>query len=175
MIEEEDLLSEEQIEETQEEPEFSFATVDEVSANGVTLILDGTEESGGKVYQCNACAIFRPGDRVKVHKDSGTYVVEFPLGAPGSRSLPASSLQYTPTVGVEVVSGNTLQAISTTQINLGTAVRRFKNIYTKNGTLDFNANKIGFFGADPITKQTLSSSATLAQLITALKNYGLFT
>ena len=38
MIEEEDLLP---VEESESEPDFSFATVDEVGANGVTLVLDG--------------------------------------------------------------------------------------------------------------------------------------
>ena len=168
---EEDVL----IEESPEPEDFSFATIASVTSTGVTLILDGQDNSGGKEYKCNACAVFEVGDRVKVHKDSGTLVVEFPLGNPGSRGLPASSLQYSSTVGVEVASGNVLRPISSTQISLGTSVRRFKDIYTKNGTLNLDASKIGFFGTDPIAKQTLSNSATVAQLITALKNYGLFT
>ena len=285
MIEEEDLLPEEQIEETQEEPEFSFATVGEVSPSGITLILDGAEESGGKSYPCNAGQIFRAGDRVKIHKDSGTYVVEFPLGAPGSRvpipaggsdgqvlkkasaadfdvkwgnegglpsggsngqvltkktggaewkdaptkmpsggakgkvlkkksatdydaewgdvdgGLPSGGakgtvlrkksatdydaewedpsttrLAYSSTVGVEINASGQIQPISTTQPSLGSSTygKQIKDLYTKNGTVSLDATKLGFFGATPIAKKSLSSSATLAQLIQALKDYGLF-
>jgi hypothetical protein len=35
------------------------------------------------------------------------------------------------------------------------------------------SSKIGFFGTTPVTKQTVSSSASIATLITALKSYGL--
>lgn len=284
MIEEEDLLPEEQIEETQEEPEFSFATVGEVSPSGITLILDGAEESGGKSYPCNAGQIFRAGDRVKIHKDSGTYVVEFPLGAPGSRvpipaggsdgqvlkkasaadfdvkwgnegglpsggsngqvltkktggaewkdaptkmpsggakgkvlkkksatdydaewgdvdgGLPSggakgtvlrkksatdgdvewaepevAKLAASSSVAVQIGTNGVIQSINTTQPSLGSSTygKQFKDIYTSGGTLSFGASKLGFFGTTPIAKQTLSSSATLAQVIQALKNYGL--
>ena len=286
MIEEEDLLPEEQIEETQEEPEFSFATVGEVSPSGITLILDGAEESGGKSYPCNAGQIFRAGDRVKIHKDSGTYVVEYVLGAPGSRfplpnggakgkallktsaadydvewgdvpgtlpsggakgkflskktatnydvewadplptggakgkallkksatdydvewgdvpgTLPSGGtagkflrkksatnydaewadpsttrLAYSSTVGVEINASGQIQPISTTQPSLGSSTygKQIKDLYTKNGIVSLDATKLGFFSATPIAKKSLSSSATLAQLIQALKDYGLF-
>ena len=161
--------------ENAEQPDFSFATIASVSSTGVTLILDGQDSSGGKEYKCNACAVFQVGDRVKVHKDSGTLVVEFPLGAPGSRSLPASSLQYSGSVGVDIDSSGNIKSINTSQPSLGTSAKCFKNIYTKNGNLSFNASKLGFFGADPIAKQSIANNATVATLITALKNYGLFT
>lgn len=284
MIEEEDLLP---VEESESDPKFSFATVDEVGANGVTLVLDGTEESGGKMYQCNACLLFRPGDRVKIHKDSGTIVVEFPVGAPGSRyplpsggaknkvlrkksatdydvewgdapggvpsggaagnilrkksatdydaewgggavpsggaknkvlrkksatdydtewgdvpgGLPAGGasgkflkkksatdydaewadpsvacLAYSSSVAVEIGSNGVIQSINTTQPSLGSSTygKQFKDLYTSGGNVSLGASKLGFFGTSPIAKKSLSSSATLAQLIQALKDYGLF-
>lgn len=254
MIDEETLISGE----AEEKPDFAFATVAEVEASGVSLILDGEEESGGKLYKCNACLLFRPGDRVKIHQDSGSIVVEFPVGPPGSRypipaggskgqslqkasdddydlawgdaggdGLPAGGskgqvltktaggaawedapskvptggakgkflrkksatnydaewadpevarLAASSSVAVEIGTNGVIQSINTTQPSLGsnTYGRQFKDIYTSGGTLSFGASKLGFFGTTPIAKQTLSSSATLAQVIQALKNYGLF-
>ena len=45
-------------------------------------------------------------------------------------------------------------------------------LHVKNGAAKFDGN-IGFFGAYPHAKTTLSASATLSQLISALKKYGL--
>lgn len=272
--------------EYQEDPEFSFATISSVTGTGVTLILDGQDEDGGKEYKANACAVFQVGDRVKVHKDSGTLVVEFPIGAPGSRvpipaggsdgqvlkkasaadfdvewgdggglpsggsngqvltkktggaewkdaptkipsggakdavlkkksatdydtewgdapgALPSGGtagkflrkksstnydaewadpsvarLAYSSSVAVEIGSTGVIQSINTTQPSLGSSTygKQFKDLYTSGGNISLGASKLGFFGTTPISKQTLSNSATLAQLITALKNYGLFT
>lgn len=73
-------------EDVQQEPfEAELATVKSIKADGLELVFDGLSESDGKVYPCNACVEFRVGDRVKVKKISGTYVAEYPLGAPGSR------------------------------------------------------------------------------------------
>lgn len=73
-------------EDVQQEPfEAELATVKSIKADGLELVFDGLSESDGKVYPCNACVEFRVGDRVKVKKISGTYVAEYPIGAPGSR------------------------------------------------------------------------------------------
>jgi len=41
------------------------------------------------------------------------------------------------------------------------------------GNSDVSPNAIGFFGKTPISKQRLTSSSTLANVITLLQNYGL--
>ena len=64
-----------------------FATVGEVLDDGVTLIFDGQDEATDKHYRCNASVLLLPGDRVKVCKDSGTYVVEYVVGSPSLRLL----------------------------------------------------------------------------------------
>ena len=64
-----------------------FATVGEVLDDGVTLIFDGQDEATDKHYRCNASVLLLPGDRVKVCKDSGTYVVEYVVGSPALRLL----------------------------------------------------------------------------------------
>ena len=67
--------------EIMEPQEASFATVGTVYSDGLTLIFDGGTESV-KRYKCNISAVFSAGNRVRVRKDSGTYVVEYPVGNP---------------------------------------------------------------------------------------------
>lgn len=61
---------------------FDLATVTAVTTNGIRLKFDGDTESGGKVYKCNSAMRFDVGDRVKVHKESGSYIVEYVISAP---------------------------------------------------------------------------------------------
>lgn len=63
----------------------SFATIDQIFADGVTLRFDGMDAPTAKRYKCNAFVVFQPGDRVRVIKDSRTYVVEYPVGNPRTR------------------------------------------------------------------------------------------
>lgn len=62
----------------------SFATVGGVYADGLSLIFDGEEEETQKHYLCNTSATFAAGDRVKLATDSGTYIVEYVVGPPGT-------------------------------------------------------------------------------------------
>ena len=230
MIDEESLLPSEE-----EQPEFAFATVGAVDENGVSLIFDGAGESGGKLYKVNSSVLFRAGDRVAIRRDSGTVVVEFPVGAPGSRyplppggakgkvllkksasdydvewgdaggssggglpeggaagkflrkksatdydvewaDLEVSKLAANASFGVQIGTNGVIQSINTNQPSLGSSTygKQSKDVYTSGGTLSLGASKLGFFGATPIARKTLSASATLAQLIQALKDYGLF-
>ena len=73
----------EHIEEKQEE--IVLATIASVGQNGVTIIIDGNEEAGEKEYKVNSGQKFAAGDRVKILKDSGTYLVEYVIGSPMSR------------------------------------------------------------------------------------------
>lgn len=65
-----------------EPQDAAFATIGEIYDDGVTLIFDGQEAATEKHYKCNSFAVFQSGDRVRIIKDSGTYVVEYPVGAP---------------------------------------------------------------------------------------------
>lgn len=74
------------------------------------------------------------------------------------------------------VSRSTIQPKSTNGWSLGTSTYPFENFYCKKvslGSSSYNS-QISFFGHALQSQQTLSNSATLAQVITALKNYGLF-
>jgi len=62
--------------------EAIFATVDTVYSDGITLIFDGQTTATTKRYKANTSILFVAGQRVKVCKDSGTYVVEYPVGNP---------------------------------------------------------------------------------------------
>ncbi len=57
-----------------------LATVGEVFDDGLTLIFDGQSEPTKKHYKRNVAITFSPGQRVKIVKISGTYVVEYPIG-----------------------------------------------------------------------------------------------
>ena len=57
-----------------------LATVGGVYSDGLTLIFDGQTQSTAKRYKRNTAVTFTPGQRVKVAKISGTYIVEYPVG-----------------------------------------------------------------------------------------------
>lgn len=60
----------------------NFATIGEIYEDGVSLIFDGEEEPTEKHYLCNTSVIFHAGDRVRIVSESGTYIVEYIVGAP---------------------------------------------------------------------------------------------
>ena len=68
-------------------PECNFATVGAVHEDGLSLIFDGQEAASEKHYKCNTAVRFTAGDRVRILKDSGTYVVEYVVGSPGEDIL----------------------------------------------------------------------------------------
>lgn len=82
-----ELELEEQEDEELEGEEFAIelATIVSVGSTGVTIQIDGDEEASSKTYKVNSSALFAVGDRVKVHKNSGTYLVEYPVGNPMAR------------------------------------------------------------------------------------------
>jgi len=195
----------------------SFATVGTVYADGISLIFDGTGVESEKHYRCNTSVFFRAGDRVKLERDSGTYIVAYAVGAPQQTRLvgipsggaPGRVLAKASATDYDVMwgemsaeklsigpsysnyqlafdsSGNLVPTYaSNRKIKMGTSSAPLGGIYSEGVTTYGDTNigatksgttaKLGFFGKSAIGKQTLSSSATLSQLITALKNYGLF-
>ncbi len=63
-------------------PSFDLATVGAVYPDGLSLIFDGGESESAKHYKCNTAVTFQTGDRVKISKISGTYVVDYVVGNP---------------------------------------------------------------------------------------------
>lgn len=67
------------------EPEsssYSFATIGSVYEDGISLIFPGSTSPSEKHYKANTSCIFESGQRVYLAKDSGTYIVLFPVGNP---------------------------------------------------------------------------------------------
>jgi hypothetical protein len=69
----------------EENDEIVLATIAAVDADGVTIEIGGNGSAGQKKYKVNAAQKFAAGDRVKIHKDSGTYLVEYVIGNPMSK------------------------------------------------------------------------------------------
>lgn len=259
-------------EEQTEQEEILIATVGAVTETGVTLIFAGEDAASEKTYQGNVSAALKAGDRVKITKDSGTYLIDYAVGVPGSAveedtpelpsggtkgqalvkkssadgdvewktingGLPAGgtdgqllaksgTANYSgqwvdnpiPTGGsdgqvlmkdgstsrklkfgapsagqlvagahkVTLSTAGVLAGGSSKDISLGSSSYPFKDVYA-DGTIVLaqgysgsvlklggsNAT-IGFFGATPVRRPTVSASATVAQVITALKSLGLF-
>lgn len=57
-----------------------LATVGGVYDDGLSLIFDGQLEASQKHYKRNTALTFSAGQRVKIVKMSGTYIVEYPVG-----------------------------------------------------------------------------------------------
>lgn len=76
-----DKLSEDSLTE-EEDIKIVMATITSISEDGVAILIDGEESAGEKLYQGNAAQLFVVGDRVKIHKNSGTYLIEYVIGGP---------------------------------------------------------------------------------------------
>lgn len=64
---------------------IELATVAAVGSDGVKLLIEGNTEAGEKEYKVNAAQLIKVGDRARISRISGSYVVEFILGTPMSR------------------------------------------------------------------------------------------
>ena len=165
MIDEDFGLSEKE----EQKKEVSFATISEITQTGIKLIIDGSDEAGEKEYKCNAGVNFEVGDRVKISKKSGTYVVEFPIGNPNSRGeLPSGGtngqvLTKNATGGVEwktqqTYNGPTINGIGTSTIGFfGHVASRYQSV---NRLTSYNT-------------YTSSIGQKINDIIDALKAYGL--
>ena len=177
-------------------PEFALATVASVQSGGVKLIFDGQSEASQKTYKCNAAISFKEGDRVKIHKDAGTYIVEYPVGAPASRvtvpnggptgyvltknSVQDQDVSWKPVALADsVYSVQMIGSVVTpnfSAISLGSSDKPFGDLYALgnvNLCSSLATSKLSFFGHAASSQQSVANNATVATLITALKAYGL--
>lgn len=91
--------------------EIRLATVAEVLTNGLKLRFDGSDAATSKIYKCNSSCSFSVGDRVKVTKCSGTYVVDYVIGGPSSGGGGGGTTNYNdlsnkPSINGVTLSGN---------------------------------------------------------------------
>lgn len=74
-----------------ETPNYTFATIGQIYDDGMSLIFPGADGPSEKHYKANLYCKFKAGQRVYIAKDSGTYVVLFPVGVSGSESVVSDS------------------------------------------------------------------------------------
>ena len=174
-----DGISEAQDVQEEQNLDARLATVGTVYTDGLTLIFDGQEAATEKHYKCNTSVTFKAGDRVKVARISGSYVVEYVVGAPSSGGGGSVS---------ELVNGDykvTLDAngnlIPTGNVKLGTAESSFSALYA--GALDSKSNQyFSLFGTTEAIQQyaiytTINSTnqiAALQDVVNTLIKFGLY-
>lgn len=96
---------------------YSFATVVAVHPDGLQLVFPGETGAGEKHYKCNTTARFEPGQRVYLAKDSGSYVVLFPIGAPGSGGAPNAGRAETANSATSAGSADVASCVENTGTN----------------------------------------------------------
>lgn len=128
----------------QDTDEIRFATIHAVYSDGISLILDGSDEPSAKHYKCNQYCKFSAGQRVYLARDSGSYVVLFPIGSPGvnvvadSATTAATAANFTgkhtgSTLGFfNHASGNSKQSVSSLNTNatLSNVISQFNSLLT---------------------------------------------
>ena len=62
----------------------SLATVSAVYSDGITVTFDGETAPREKHFAYNAAVTFQAGQRVRVEKIAGTYVVAYPIAGGGT-------------------------------------------------------------------------------------------
>lgn len=107
---------------------YSFATVAAVHPDGLQLCFPGENSAGEKHYKCNTTARFEPGQRVYLAKDSGSYVVLFPIGVPGSGGTPCAGRAETADAATKAESAGIANSVR----NAGTTYRpiELRALYT---------------------------------------------
>lgn len=104
-----------------------LATVGAVYNDGLTLIFDGQEAPTEKHYKCNTSVTFKAGDRVKVARISGSYVVEYVVGAPNSGGGAGVSELVNGDYKVTLGADGTLT--QTGGVKIGSASNKFAALY----------------------------------------------
>jgi len=138
----------EQALEPMEPQDATFATITEIQDEGVRLKFDGNEEPSRKLYLTNSFAVFAEGDRVRVVKDSGTYVVEYPVGPP--RKIMTADVATEAERAIVATNAETADVASTA----ANAQKADTSTYCQNG---HNGGALGFFGTNPKSRYTCNS------------------
>lgn len=152
-------------------PGQSFAVVGAIYEDGIALVFNGAESESLKHYKCNSSIPFKAGQRVRIIEDSGTYVVEYPVGAPSTllaadtaaRAAYAAEAEYAKTAG----SATTAQSAAQATI-AGTATTA-----KKAETADLAANAITAAAAETAKTAENATTAGIAETASSLDNTGL--
>lgn len=151
--------------EEEQQSDMQLATVGTVYSDGLTLIFDGQTEETLKHYKCNTSVAFQAGDRVKVARISGSYIVEYVVGAPSASGSGTS----------ELVNGDykiTLDAngnlVPTGDVKIGTLTNKFAGLCA-GGFVSPSKSLVGFYGGvgtiqSSAIYKTISSANQVAAL-----------
>lgn len=154
---------------------YSFATIESIHEDGISLIFPGTTSPSQKHYKANTSCNFKPGQRVYLSKDSGTYIVLFPIGNPTS-SNEKNNWGNPITLTITGDAEGSVQIDGSQNVSLELTVNNFNEKHTSNHIKFFNGP--GLMPKQQVT--TLSGTPTvnnlkekLNDLLIALDAYGL--
>lgn len=149
-----------------ETPNYTFATIGQIYGDGMSLIFPGAECPSEKHYKANLYCKFKAGQRVYIAKDSGTYVVLFPVGVSGSESVVSDSAK---TAETATKADTATSASSATTAN--TASKADKSDKLSNSrTISLSGAVTGsgsFDGSQNVTISTKFGSGTVSRATTA--------
>ncbi len=149
----------EQALESTEPTEASFATIGTVYADGVSLIFDGDTVESTKHYKVNSFVVFSAGDRVRIIKDSGTYVVEYPVGNP--RTSFAADTATSATTAATATNATKLNNKNESALSVSTATT------ATNFTGRHTGSSVGFFNHSAATQWEVNdATGTIASVTT---------
>lgn len=159
-----------------------LATVDAVFKDGLTLIFDGQTTATKKHYKCNTSVAFQSGDRVKVARISGSYVVEYVVGAPSTGGGGSSaSVSELVNGSYKITLDENGNLVPTGNVKLGAENNRFSALYA--GALNSKSNHfLSLYDASETVRQyafytTINSSnqiSALQDVVNALIKIGLW-
>lgn len=151
-----------------ETPNYTFATIGRIYDDGMSLIFPGAEGPSEKHYKANLYCKFKAGQRVYIAKDSGTYVVLFPVGVSGSESVVSDSAK---TAETATKADTATSANSATTANTASKANKSDKL-SNSRTISLSGAVTGsgsFDGSQNVTISTKFGSGTVSRATTADK------
>lgn len=144
-------------------PGQSFAVVGGIYEDGIALIFNGADTESLKHYKCNSSIPFKAGQRVRIIEDSGTYVVEYPVGAPSTvlTADTAARAAYAAEAGHAQTAGSAATAQSAAQATTAGTATTAK----KAETADLADNATTADTAETAEKAKVASTAETASSV----------
>ena len=146
-----------------ETPNYTFATIGQIYDDGMSLIFPGAEGPSEKHYKANLYCKFEAGQRVYIAKDSGTYVVLFPVGISGSKQVVSDSAKTAETATKADTANTADSAKTANQANSSKKLTTSRSI-TLSGAVTGSGS---FDGSQNVTINTSMGSGTVSRATTA--------
>ena len=149
-----------------ETPNYTFATIGQIYDDGMSLIFPGAEGPSEKHYKANLYCKFKAGQRVYIAKDSGTYVVLFPVGVSGSESVVSDSAK---TAETATKADTATSASSATTANTASKADKSDKLSTSR-TISLSGAVTGsgsFDGSQNVSINTSFGSGSVSRATTA--------